>query len=235
MKIQWHKHTEFFLKGKSLYEQKIKYIPMEIEDIKPSEAEIAEEAEAQDEVTEDEIREKLASDLGIEDDENSKDLLDKLVARETGYRTKLSKAVGQKIKYRELAGGKKPADQKSSKGKVETDPADIAKTIEQKFMQRDLDDLSHSDKVKDEIKAIAERQNISIRKAEQDSYIQHLIAEEARQKTVNDAAKNGKGNSRTGTTIDVSKPLDVSQFNLSTEEGRAEWEDAKKAKREASK
>lgn len=208
---------------------------MEIDDIKPSEAEIAEEAEAQNEVTEDEIREKLASDLGIEDDEDSKDLLDKLVARETGYRTKLSKAVGQKIKYRELAGGKKPADKTSSKGKVETDPTDIAKTIEEKFMQRDLDDMSYSDKVKDEIKKIATLQNISIRKAEKDSYIQHLIGEEARQKSVDDAAKNGKKNSRTGTTIDVSKPLDVSQFDLSTEEGRAEWEDAKKAKREASK
>ena len=211
---------------------------MEIEDIKPSEAEIAEEAEAQAEINDDEIREKIASDLGIEDDDQNKDLIDKLVSREKNFHGKLSKAVGQKIKYRELAGGKKPADPKSPKGKETqvTDPVEAARlATEEMFMKRDLDDLTYSDKIKEEIKKVAKLQNLSIRQAEKDSYIQHLIGEEDRQKKVDDAAKNGKRNSKTGTTIDVSKPLDVSQFDLSTEEGRAEWEEAKKAKREASK
>lgn len=205
---------------------------MDIEDIKVSDEEIQEETEAQKQLEEDEIREAVVADLGIEDNDDNKDLIDKLVARETGHRTKLSKAVGQKIKYRDLAGGKKPAPANQSK---KTDQVDPAKLVEEKFMQRDLDEMDHSDKVKDQIKRIAQLQDISIRKAEKDPYIQHMIAEEARQNSVNDAAKNGKKNSKTGTVIDVSEPLDVSQFDLSTPEGRAEWEDAKKAKREAAK
>lgn len=201
-------------------------------EIKVSDEEIQEETEAQKQLEEDEIREAVVADLGIEDNDDNKDLIDKLVARETGHRTKLSKAVGQKIKYRDLAGGKKPEPGDKSKKTEQVDPA---KLVEEKFMQRDLDEMDHSDKVKDQIKKIAQLNDISIRKAEQDPYIQHMIAEEVRQKSVNDAAKNGKKNSKTGTVIDVSKPLDVSQFDLSTPEGRAEWEDAKKAKREAAK
>lgn len=205
---------------------------MEIEDIKVSDEEIQEETEAQKQLEEDEIRESVVADLGIEDNDENKDLIDKLVARETGHRTKLSKAVGQKIKYRTLASGKPPAPGDKAKKPEQVDPA---KLVEEKFMQRDLDEMDHSDKVKDQIKKIAQLNDISIRKAEQDPYIQHMIAEDARQKSVNDAAKNGKKNSKTGTVIDVSKPLDVSQFDLSTPEGRAEWEDAKRAKREAAK
>lgn len=194
---------------------------------KPSEEEIQADAEAQAETDESTIRADLASNLGIEDDEDNADLLDKLVARDAEHRSKLSKAVAQKIKYRD--GKSKPPADKSKKA----DPVDAVKLVEEQFMQRDLDEMDHSDTVKDQIKRIAQLQDISIRKAEQDSYIQHLISEEARQKSVNDAAKNGKGNSKSGTVIDVSKPLDASQFDLSTEEGRAEWADAKKAKRDA--
>jgi hypothetical protein len=214
-----------------LNEQIKKYNPMDIEDIKVSEAEIAEEAEAQAQLEEDEIREAVIADLGIEDNDANKDLIDKLVERETGHRTKLSKAVGQKIKYRTLAGGKTQAPGGSKK----TETVDPAKLVEEKFMQRDLDEMDHSDKVKDQIKKIATMQDISIRKAEQDPYIQHMIAEEVRQKSVHDAAKGGKGHSKSGTIIDVSKPLDVSQFDLSTEEGRKEWAEAKQAKRDAAK
>lgn len=199
---------------------------MDIEDTKPSAEEIAADAEAQAEIEEGKIRESIVADLGIDDDDTNKDLIDKLVSRETDHRTKLSKAVGQKIKYRD--GIKPPAD-KSKKA----DPVDPEKLVEEKFMKRDLDEMDHSDSVKDQIKRIAQLQDISVRKAEQDPYIQHLIAEEARQKSVNDAAKNGKGNSKTGTVIDVSKPLDVSQFDLSTEEGRTEYNEAKKARKEA--
>lgn len=209
---------------------------MEIEDIKPTDEEIQEEAEAQAEVEEDEIREKIATDLGIEDDDQNKDLLDKLVARETDHRTKLSKAVGQKIKYRELAGGKKPANQKPPKQTDQTDPVEAARQAAREEYDREyLEEKTYSDKVKDEIRKIAKIQNVSVRKAEQDPYIKHLIDEETRQQSVDDAAKNGRKTSKSGTVIDVSKPLDVSQFDLSTEEGRAEWEEAKKAKREAMK
>ena len=205
---------------------------MDIEDIKVSDEEIQEEAEAQKQLVEDEIREDVVADLGIEDNDANKALIDKLVERETDHRTKLSKAVGQKIKYREQLGGKKPAPTDKSKKTEQVDPA---KLVEEKFMQRDLDDMDHSDKVKEQIKKIAVMNDISIRKAEQDPYIQHLIAEEARQKSVDDAAKGGKKRTVSGVTIDVSKPLDPKDFDLSTPEGRKEWADAKQAKRDALK
>lgn len=208
---------------------------METEDLKPTDEEIQAEAEAQAEINEGEVREKVVADLGIEDNDDNKDLIDKLVARETDHRTKLSKAVGQKIKYRELAGGKKPdTPPDKTDTKEVTDPVEAARlATEEAFLKRDLDEMTHSDEIKEQIKKIAKLQDISVRKAEQDPYIQHLIGEEARQKKVDDAAKNGKGNSKVGVTVDTSKPLDPKDFDLSTEEGRAEWEEAKKARREA--
>lgn len=197
--------------------------------IQVSEEELAEETEAQAAVDEEEIRDKVLSDLGIEDNDDNKELIDKLVTRETEHRTKLSKAIGQKVKFRDqLKGDKKTPDKKTDQ---KVDPVEAAqKAVEEKFMQRDLDDMDHSDSIKEQIKRIAQLQDISIRKAEKDPYIKHLIAEDAKAKSVDDAAKNGKRNSSSKTVIDVSKPLDPADFDLSTEEGRAEWQEAKKAR-----
>lgn len=210
---------------------------MNTEEIKVSEEEKAEETEAQAEVKEDEVRAKVVSDLGIEDTDENAELIGKLVSREVGQRQKLSQAVGQKIKYREMAqGGKKPEEpaKKTEEKSNAEDPVEAAKkATREEFMQRDLDDMSHSDEIKAEIKDIAERKNISIRKAEQDGYVQHLIAEEAKAKSVDDAAKNGGKKSNSGAVVDVSKPLNPADFDMSTPEGRAEWADAKKARQNA--
>ncbi|UOF78913.1 hypothetical protein [Caudoviricetes sp.] len=211
---------------------------MEIED-KVSEAEIAEEQDALAEAKEDEVRTKIVSDLGIADDDSNKDLIDKLVTREMDQRGKLSKAIGQKIKLRDQLHGKPPVKTTTSTSKVNMTAEEIAETAakaaREEYEKRDLATMGHSDKVKDQIKRIAQIQNVSVLVAAQDPYIQSLIEGEKKQQAIDDAAKNGKGRTKIGVTIDVSKPLDVSQFNLSTEEGRAEWEEAKKAKREAAK
>lgn len=209
---------------------------MDTEDI--SEAEIAEEQDALTDAKEDEVREKIVADLGITDDDSNKDLIDRLVEREMDQRGKLSKAIGQKIKLREQLTGK-PSAVKSSPSKVNMTREEIAEAAAQaardEYEKRDLATMPHSDKVKDQIKRIAQIQNVSVLTAEKDPYIQSLIETEGRQQRVDDAAKGGKGRTKSGVTVDVSKPLDPSQFNLSTEEGRAEWEEAKKAKREAAK
>lgn len=212
---------------------------METEDLKVSDEEIQEETEAQAEVNEDEVREKVIADLGIEDNDDNKDLIDKVVAREVDHRGRLSKAVGQKIKYRtQLQGDKPPKTSKKpdASGKTDEDPVKAAeRRTAEMFMQRDLDEMSHSDELKAEIKEIAERKNISIRQAEKDPYIQFKIGEAERQQKVDAAAGNGKKQGKSGTVIDVSKPLNPADFDLSTEEGRAEWNDAKKARAEARK
>lgn len=204
--------------------------------IEVSDEEIQEETEAQAEVKEDEVRAKVITDLGIEDNDANKDIIEKATKREVAHHTKLSKAIGQKISLREKLNEGKPDDKKTPSKKTDEEtqsPADAAKLVEEKFMQRDLDEMDHSDKVKDEIKKIAERQDISIRKAEKDPYIQNMIEGETRQKKVDDAAKNGSGKERTGVTVDTSTTLNPADYDMSTEEGRKEWKDAKAAMQDA--
>jgi hypothetical protein len=210
---------------------------MDIEDNISDEEKAADE-EAIAEAKEDEIREKVVADLGIEDNDDNKDLIDKVVSREMDHRGKLSKAIGQKIKLRDQVKGKppvktstKPADSKNMTAEEIAETA--AKAARDEYEKRDLDTMPHSDKVKEQIKKVAALNNVSVIVAAKDPYIVSLIEGEERQKKVDDAAKNGKGRTKVGVTIDVSKPLDPKDFDLSTEEGRAEWKEAKKAKREA--
>lgn len=199
-----------------------------------SQDELNAEAEALKDVSEEEVRTKIVTELGISEDDNP-DLVEKLVKRELEHRTNLSKAIGQKIKYRDAANGK--PDTSKSPSKVNMTPDEIAeqarKAAREEFENRDLNEMGHSDTIKEQIKRIAQIQNVSVRQAEKDPYIQSLIENESRQKSVDDAAKNGARRAKTGVTIDVSKPLDPSQFDLSTEEGRKEWEEAKQARRKA--
>ena len=163
--------------------------------------------------------------------------------RDHFLRFALGTAVRQKIDWRTKANGTtddKGTDDKKAKSDDKPLTADeIRKTAEEgamaTFQKRDLDDMDHSDTIKDEIKSIADRQNISIRKAEQDPYIQHMIGEDTKQREIDEAAENGSNRSKGGIKIDTSKPLDASDFALHTEEGRTEWAEAKEAKRDALK
>lgn len=210
---------------------------MDIED-NVSDAELAEEQAALVDAKEDEVRNKIITDLGIEDDDSNKNLIDKMVAREMDQHKTLSKAISQKIKMRDQINGTKPpvktSPTKVANMTVEEIVATTQKATREEFDNRDLNSLAHSEKVKGEIKRVANIQNVSVLVAANDPYIQSLIETEKRQQNVDDAAKNGKGRTKTGVTIDVSKDLDPNQFDLSTPEGRAEWQEAKKAKREAS-
>lgn len=211
---------------------------MDIED-NVSDAELAEEQEALVDAKEEEVRNKIITDLGIEDDDSTKDMIDKMVTREMDQRKTLSKAISQKIKLRDQINGGKPpvktSPLKVGNLTVEEITATAQKAAREEFDNRDLNSLNHSEKVKGEIKRVANIQNVSVLVAANDPYIKSLIDTEKRQQDVDDAAKNGKGRTKTGITIDVSKDLDPNQFDLSTAEGRAEWTEAKKAKREASK
>lgn len=197
------------------------------------------EQEALAEAKEDDVRAKVIADLGLEDNDNNKSIIDKVVGREMEHRSTLSKAVKQKIDWRTKALGPdgKPKDpQKPDESKVDpTDPEAIRKAAAEatraEFEQRDLDEMDYSDEVKEQIKRVAKYNNSSIRAAAKDPYIQSLIENETKQRKADEAAENGSGKTRSGVQIDTSKPLDPKDFDLSTEEGRAEWEEAKKARR----
>jgi len=202
-----------------------------------SDAELAEEQEALSAPKEDDVRSKIIADLGIEDDDSNKELVDRLVQRDVEKNNKLFKAIGQKIALRDQLAGK--VSPKPSPVKVNMTNAEILdearKAAREEYQQRDLDGMNHSDRVINEIKRIAEIQNVSVLKAAEDPYIKSMIEGETRQKSIDDAAANGKGRTKIGVVVDVSKPLDVANFDLSTEEGRTEWKEAKQAKRDALK
>lgn len=208
---------------------------MENENTQVTPEEAAAEQESLAEAKEDEIRAELAEELGLSEDEDS-DKLDKLVAREMKNRKLVSTAVRQKIDWRTKATGGKPAPKTTSKeGPLDAEAVrqEAAAATEARLEQRDLDDMEHSDTVKAAIKNIAKLNNISVRKAEKDPYIQHLIVEESKAAKANEAADNGTRKGKSGVKIDLSKPLDPKDFDLSTEDGRKAWKDAKAAKAQA--
>ena len=193
--------------------------PMDEKELTPTPEEATLEQEALAEVKEDELREKLAGELGIEADNP---LLDTLVTRELEHRQKLSKAVGQKIKYREAAKGVKPPQEKPKPedGKTLT-PEEIAAKVREEFEQRDLQELDYPEELKKEIAAVAKLKNISVRQAVKDPYIDYKIKAFETEKKSDDATvvRKDKGGK---VVFDRNKPPKV---DMSTEEGRKTWKE----------
>lgn len=200
---------------------------MDEKELTPTPEEATLEQEAIAEVKEDEVREKLAADLGIESDNP---LLESLVKREIEQRKKLSTAIGQKIKFREAAktGAKPPAVVPKPDATVPKTAEEIAETVRQQFEQRDLDELDFPDELKKEIAAVAKLKNISIRQAVKDPYIDYKVKAFETEKKSDDATivrkdKGGKA------IFDRSKPPKV---DMSTAEGRKTWDEYTKFLRE---
>lgn len=190
---------------------------MDEKDLTPTPEEATLEQEAIAEVKEDEVREKLAAELGIEGDNP---LLDSLVKREIEQREKLSKAVGQKIKYREAAKGVKPPAVVPKPDAPKT-AEEIEESVRKQFEQRDLDELDYPDELKKEIQTLAKLKGISIKAAVKDPYIDYKIKVHETEKKSDDATivrkdKGGKA------IFDRSKPPKV---DMSTAEGRKTWDD----------
>lgn len=196
---------------------------------------IAEE-EATKEVNEDELREKLAGDLGIDPDEQS-DLLDKLVEREKLQRQRLSGAIKQKISWRERARtSEKPKGDAGGKGKSQKqEMPDIDTLVDQKlnerFEARELAELNLSDDLKAEVKDLAKLKGISIREAAQLPYIQSRKTE-LEQKARLEAATPKRSNKGSYTvSYDPAKPLNPNDFR--TPDGNMDvkaWQEAKAAR-----
>lgn len=138
------------------------------------------------------------------------------------YRKRAEKAEAELKKAR----SQKPQSSNSNLGRDEI-LSEAERAIEAKLAQRDLDEMDHSDTIKEQIQKIAQLNGTSVRKAEQDPYIQHMIAEEARQNKMNEAASNGANKGELMSSYDGSKALSAESFNLDTEEGRKSYQEAK--------
>lgn len=208
-------------------------------DITPEE-QIA-EMEQTKEVNDDELREKLAGDLGIDSEsEENQQLLERLIEREKANHERLSVAIQQKIKYRELANAKDtsanlkdiPKDKKSNIDSADKGIELIRAEIWNELEKRDLKSLGLPEEIEQEVKDLARVRNISVREASEQPYIKFRIDDLKREKSLLEATtkRSKKGEIRIS-DIDFSKPLDYEDFK--DESGKFDtekWDKAKAAK-----
>lgn len=192
----------------------------------PSPEELNAEQEALVEAKEDEVRTKVVEDFGFDAIEDS-DKIEKIVATEMKHRKDLSSAIGQKIKYRDLAKVKPvvavipPKKEEVVQGLKEED---VNKKVVEVLEKRDLDALAYSPEIKASIKKVADITGVSIKQALTDPYIVSQI--ETYEK--NQAAE-GNGVSRTHKssgkqTFSFDNPPDV---DVTTPEGKKAWDEWK--------
>lgn len=208
-----------------------------IENLTPEE-QIAEE-EALKDIQDSDLRAKISDELGLAEDD---ELVDKLVEREKVKDSKLKAAIRQKINWRNKATTKAPGEPVKKEENKKTPTFSMEEfqkqqeaLIAEQFERRDLEEMDFSDEVKAEIKILAKAKGVSVKKAAQDPYITYLVDKESADKKITESFNNGSGgNSRkVPSKIDMTKPLDANDFDLSTPEGRKAWDDAKAAKRKA--
>lgn len=194
--------------------------------MEPTEEEKATELEATQEIKEDEVRENIITEFGF-DEVDDADRIDKLVQKEVEDRKKLSAAIGQKIKWRTEATKpkeeKKPAEAPPESKK---ESEDIGKAISQEFEKRELDSLEYSDELKEEIKRVAQVQGISVKAAVRDPYITFKIGEYEKEQQLDEASTTRTNRSGGKREYSIDNPPEV---DMSTEKGREEWAEYKKA------
>lgn len=182
--------------------------------------ELAAEQAALAESKEVEIREKIVAEFGF-DEVDDFERIDKLVAKELSHREKLSSAIGQKIKHRAEADElrKKVINTSGQVNKIDAD--EVEKVVQGSLEKRDLDSLDYPTELKNEIKRIAQAQNVSIKQAARDPYIVFKIGEHEKTQRAEEAAISRTNKSSGKKTFSFENPPEV---DMATEEGRKEWE-----------
>lgn len=211
----------------------------EDKDLEISPEEQKAEEEIQKEVNEDELREKLAEDFGLDpEDEDQKELLNKIVEREKSHREKLSGAIKQKISWRDKAKTSekpkdKPEEGKDPNKKEETpaDPYEVARQVFQEEQdKKDLKELNLPDDLQDEVKNLAKLKGISIREAAQLPYILSRKEEIEKEERIKNAIPKRSNKGSYATSVDPSKPLNPENYDFNTPEGVKAWKEDKAAR-----
>ena len=187
-------------------------------------------------VVDDNFRSKFVDELGLTDDEDSKELIDKLVERETKLRSGYGELLGKKYiplkqKYQELS-----TQLGANKDNKSLSPEETRKQQEQigadRFNEEFLEDSEYSDEIKGEIRDWTKYKGVSAKVATKSPHIAAMIQAEAEAKRNAEAANNGNGE---GVGVKTEGGKMPAQFNdpkyMITEEGQkayAEWEKANK-------
>lgn len=195
------------------------------------------EQEALKGATDEELRARIAEEMDLDPDVDT-ELLDRIVKREKSHHEKLSGAIKQKIAWREKvknsqtkqpenSGAGKPQDN----GQKPLTAEDIDRLFTERMEKRDLQELGLPDELKDEVKDLAKLKGISVRAAAQLPYIQTRIKEIETAERIKNATPKRNGRGSYQSNYDPSKPLNPADFDLSSEEGRKAWNEAKIARR----
>ena len=206
--------------------------------VSPQDDQIGEE-EANNE-TEDELEERLLEEFNIDPDDEP-ELFEKILERERKHKENLSKAIEQKIKWRERAKSRGNKEKNSPKGKSQSitkkgTPEDVESLIEQKLQERldqqELKSLNLPDQLKGEVQDLAKLKGISVREAAEHKYIQTLKEEHEREQRVKKATPKRSKRGAYKVKVDPSKPLNPEDYDLDTEEGVEAWKEAKRMRDE---
>ena len=204
---------------------------MENENQTPMESaeEIAAEKEDLSEVKEETIRDNIIEEYGFDpDDEKDVGRIDKMVKSEVSSRAKLSKTIGQKVKYRN-AHIKDTSDtlQKADPSKkTDDDDLDEDAKFNKRMDKRDLERMEYPDEIKKIIANTAKVNEISVEKAVSDPYVKSKIEEWQKETGSDEAALSNKDN-MSGSTQTKANDSDMipPKVDYNTEEGRKEYDD----------
>ncbi len=183
-------------------------------------------------INDDELKSKIAEEFGL-NPETDTEMLEKLVAKEKSHHDKLSNAIKQKISWREkVTSVQKPDDGKGKKPVKETPDVDelVSTKVREILEEERLEGLDLSDELKAEVKRVAKIEGISVREAVKLPYIAYKKEEAERAERIKNATPKRSGQGGYVANVDPSKPLDPANFDLSTEEGRKAWNEAREAR-----
>ena len=182
--------------------------------------------------TEEEIRTEVIADLRGDEEEFDEEANADLITRVSSRRLKdeefKASVHSQKIERTEKA--KKLEEELAAlKGSSNTtlDENKLREKLREIREEEKIEEMEYSDEIKGKIKTLAKLNGISVKKAAEDDYIKTLIKAEEDEKLSSDAALNSSNKGRAKKNLVNKNPND---FDLTTEEGQAEWEEFKKQK-----
>lgn len=179
--------------------------------------------------TEEQIKEEVIADLKGDQEEIDLEANADLIGRITQRRLK-DEEFKASVHSQKVERTKKAEELEKEiaalKGKTSTGnaPLDEAK-LEAKFKElreiENLEELNDSPEIKEKIKALAKTNNVSVKKASEDPYIQFLRKQEEDARRTEDASI--KKTNKAGARIDLSKK-NPDDFDLTKPEDLAQWE-----------
>ena len=194
----------------------------------PTAEELKEEELALVDSKEEEIRSSIIEKYNLDENIDA-DLIERLTEDFSAQRKSFGKVVSQKRSWREKALAAKPKEEKKEGKEENPDIKEIERMVEERFFNRDLDELDVDDDIKEAVKQLSKVEKISVKQAFSNPYIQFLVSQK---EVENKAVGSIPTKTRHSATVNKGSDntLNPDDYDFSTKEGRDKWEADKKAK-----